>query len=133
MKTERMIDRISSARVIGRAFLSNKRLVFNKKSKDGSGKANIEDSRGDVVWGVLYEIDSSQLSQLDRIEGGYNRVSVNVIMDNDEDVIAEVYVSNRYTDNPIPFDWYKKLMLQGAIEHGLPSEYIEYLKGIHSR
>jgi len=54
-------------------------------------------------------------------------------MDNDEDVIAEVYVSNRYTDNPIPFDWYKKLMLQGAIEHGLPSEYIEYLKGIHSR
>jgi len=41
MKTERMIDRISSARVIGRAFLSNKRLVFNKKSKDGSGKAAV--------------------------------------------------------------------------------------------
>lgn len=31
-------------------------LCFNKKSRDGSGKANVEPRTGGEVWGVLYSI-----------------------------------------------------------------------------
>jgi len=49
MSTKWMQGRVSSAKPIGRAKLSDKRLVCNKKSEDGSGKANLVDAAGNVV------------------------------------------------------------------------------------
>ena len=132
MKTDRMIKRVPSARVVGKAFIANKKILCNKKSKDGSGKANIMDSPGDVVWGVLYEIDSEQLSNLDRIEGGYNRITIDVTLHNGKQVEAQTYHSDDLLNNSVPFDWYKNIIIQGACEHKLPQDYIDYLKGIPS-
>lgn len=128
MKTERMIDRIPSAKPLGRAYIKDKKLVCNKKSKDGSGKANIVNSYNDIVWGVLYEIDTSQLSSLDRFESGYDQISLKVMMEDGSVVKAQAYISERITSKPVPFDWYKEYILEGAREHGLPSDYVKILE-----
>lgn len=132
MKTDRMVKRVPSAKVVGKAFIANKKIQFNKKSKDGSGKANIMDSPGDVVWGVLYEVDSKQLSDFDRIEGGYNRINVGVTLHNGKQVEAQTYHSGELINTPVPFDWYKNMIIQGACEHKLPQDYIDCLKRIPS-
>jgi len=133
MKTNRLRKRVPSAKPIGRARLFNKRLVFNKKSEDGSGKANLEDSPEDVVWGVLYEIESSDLEKLDKAEGGYRRTTMRVKTNEDKLVAAEVYISTEVVLEVIPFDWYKELLVCGAQEHQLPENYIDFLKKIPSK
>ena len=54
-------------------------LVFNKRSQDGSGKANVEPHQNSHVWGVLYTIPDADLRTLDRGEGtGYHRIRIPV-------------------------------------------------------
>jgi cation transport regulator ChaC len=50
------------------ALLPAYRLVFNKRSQDGSGKANVEPHESSHVWGVLYTIPDADLETLDRGE-----------------------------------------------------------------
>jgi gamma-glutamylcyclotransferase (GGCT)/AIG2-like uncharacterized protein YtfP len=133
MNTERLQNRVSSTKPLGRAKLPNKSLVCNKKGKDGSGKANLTDAAEDTVWGVLYEIDSAELDQLDRYENGYVRISLDVMNDQDSLVKAYVYVSSKLTDDARPYDWYKELMIKGAREHQLPAFYIARLEQIESK
>ncbi len=135
MVTERLQapERAPSAKPMGRAKLPDKSLVCNKKSTDGSGKANLADTAGDTVWGVLYEIDSAELGQLDDCEGGYKRECLGVITEQDSLVRAWVYISSKLTDDPRPYDRYKELMISGACEHRLPSYYIELIKSIESK
>ena len=128
MSTERLRKRVPSAKPIGRAKLPDKRLTCNKKSKDGSGKANLTDNTGYIVWGVLYEIDEIELNKLDEVESGYIRMIMKVITDEDSQVEAHVYVSSEITDDARPYNWYKKLIIDGAREHQLPESYVKYLK-----
>jgi len=118
-------DRAPSAKPLGRAKVTGKRLVCNKKSKDGSGKANLEDAPGDTVWGVLHEINPAELDELDNAEKGYKRESFNVTTDQGSSVKVFVYVSSLLTDDPRPYDWYKELIIKGAREHDLPESYIK--------
>jgi len=135
MVTERLQapERAPSAKPMGRAKLPDKSLVCNKKSTDGSGKANLTDTAGDTVWGVLYEIDSAELDNLNRCECGYTRISLDVKTDQDSSVKAYVYISSELTDDARPYDSYKKLMIKGAREHHLPSFYITRLEQIDSK
>ncbi len=133
MKTERMVKRVPGAKVIGRVFAGNRKMVCNKKSKDGSGKANLVETPGSVTWGVLYEVEDENLERLDRIEGGYERVLLAVTADDDTRLIAQAYVSDQLTADPRPFRWYKELVLDGAREHNLPPGYIEDLEEIEPR
>jgi hypothetical protein len=57
-------------------------LRFHKRSKDGSAKADAfrTGSCGDVAWGVVYELPVSELRQLDKVEAGYKRVPIDIIM-----------------------------------------------------
>jgi gamma-glutamylcyclotransferase (GGCT)/AIG2-like uncharacterized protein YtfP len=90
---------------------------------------------GSVVYGVLYRIDSSELPRLDSAEGaegGYERRSVKVVF-GDEVVEAQTYISEEITEKPVAWDWDKDIILKGAMEHGLPGFYIEYLEGLPSK
>lgn len=78
MLDARLQARCPSARAIGAARLRGWTLRFDKRSKDGSGKATIEASTDPdaMVHGVLYEIEEHELDDLDRFEGhgkGYDR------------------------------------------------------------
>jgi gamma-glutamylcyclotransferase (GGCT)/AIG2-like uncharacterized protein YtfP len=128
LKFERMRARVSSARVLGRARLRNRRLSLDKRGLDGSGKANLREDERACVWGVLYAIDPADWEALDRYEDGYARVGVEAVTDEGEAVRAETYVAYRLTREPVAFDWYKRLVLEGAHEHGLPADYVAALE-----
>lgn len=78
------------------AKLEDYRLVFNKRSSDGSSSyANIQASKGDFVEGILYEIPLSSIQRLDSFEGApkhYAREQLMVKM-NGQEVLAEVYIA----------------------------------------
>lgn len=133
MLSERLCSRVLSAKAIGCARLEDWRLVFNKRSIDGSAKANLIESLGDTTWGVLYEIDAQDLERLDRVEGGYKRISVRARKSDGETVEAVTYVSAELTDEQIAYDWYKDTVITGAREHNLPQEYIAYLERLPSK
>ena len=133
MYTERLKSRAHSAVPIGRAKLPNKRLVFNKKGYDGSGRANLLDSSGETTWGVLYEIGSSDIPKLDKYELGYTRFNLCVINDGDLSVESFVYISSEATDGLSPSDSYMNFLTKGAYEHHLPEFYVKYLEQITSQ
>src|ERR1700676_3983636 len=64
----------------GRAgVLLKYRLVFNKKSQDGSGKASVVPHSSSKVWGVVYIIPGGDLKTLDAGEGqGYHRIKMKI-------------------------------------------------------
>lgn len=130
MSSARLRSRVPSARTVGRALLKDWMVVFNKRSKDGTGKANLVERRGAETWGVLYEIDVRDLDMLDRAEGGYQRVTVQVCKPDESVVEAVTYISENLTDDPTADGRYKKLLLSGAREHNLPPSYIAYLEGL---
>lgn len=131
--SSRLTKRIPSAKAIGRAILNDWRVVFNKKSKDGSGKANLLYRPGSITWGCLYQIKNDDLSALDKFEKGYARINVQVQTDNAEIIEAETYVSASIVSNPTAYDTYKKMVISGASEHNFPPEYIEYLQKLPSK
>ena len=129
MLSERLRSRITSLNIVSRASLKDRKMVFNKRSKDGSGKANLVESPRSMTWGVLYEINAQDLDKLDKIESGYERVAVRVRKPDGNEVEAVTYVSEDLTNDSRPYRWYKKLLLSGAREHNLPQDYIAYLEG----
>ncbi|MCZ2076306.1 MAG: gamma-glutamylcyclotransferase [Bryobacteraceae bacterium] len=113
------------------AVLIDYRLVFNKKSRDGSGKANIEPHRDSEVWGVLYTVPDADLATLDYGEGlGYHRKRLEVHPNDNRCLGVWAYVASRPSDDPLlrPYTWYKRFLVEGAKEHALPHEYISALE-----
>lgn len=133
MSSARLRSRVTSAELMGPAFLKDVRMLFNKCSKDGSGKANLVESPGDVTWGVLHEIDVQDLDKLDKVEGGYDRVTVQVWKSDGNVVKSVTYITTNLTDDPRAYEWYKEYILAGAKESNIPKDYIAYLEGLPSK
>ena len=119
------------------------RLRFWKKSKDRSGKCYIEytGSDEDVVYGVLFSIDEIDHGYLSREEGatsqnsGYKEEKVSVITD-DGEIDAFTYTINgedKIDKTRKPYSWYKEQVVQGAIENGLPEDYIKKIEAFESK
>jgi len=109
------------------------RLTFNKKStEDLSGKANVTAHEGSEVWGVLYTISSADKKTLDKGEGGYRPVKLQVRLEDNSTIEAWVYVARKPDDDPAlrPCTWYKRFLVEGATEHALPTTYIAILENI---
>lgn len=134
MLTSRLRERCPSGRVLGPAMLPGYALHWHKRSKDGSGKCDISKSADveSVVRGVLYEIPGHEKLGLDRAEGlgyGYEQVEIEVSR-NGQPVMALAYVATDVDPTLKPFDWYHAHVVDGAIEHGLPPEYIAGLRSV---
>ena len=135
----RINDRLGDCERLGVAYLTGYTLRFNKKSKkDGSGKCNVSHTgdSGDGVWGALDCLTEEQFKKLDRIEGrGYCRLPVKVTFGKRK-VEAEVYVAkSEYVSHDLrSTHCYKKVVLAGAQELGLPSDYIaNYIESVCSK
>jgi gamma-glutamylcyclotransferase (GGCT)/AIG2-like uncharacterized protein YtfP len=75
----------------------------------------------------LWEIDKKDIQQLDRCEGHpvfYKRKEVIVKDDNNKEYRAIVYLREPQKLNN-PSDEYRKTVIEGANDCGLPKEYIE--------
>ena len=122
-----------------RARLDDWEFGFTKKSDDGSGKANIIPKNGDIVWGLLIELDPKAVKEMDKSEGigskipHYTKETVRVITDDGVEHECKTYVANfhpdRFDEEGVPpSEEYLKHIVDGATIHNLPSEYIERIE-----
>ena len=117
---------------IGTGYIAGRRLTFDKLSLDGSGKCDAEETgkEKDRVYGVIFEISCSDRRALDRAEGrgeGYELETVEVITKQGT-ALAQIYIATRKERGLLPYHWYKALVVSGAVEHDLPSSYVEWLR-----
>lgn len=132
----RLQERVPSATVLGVVKAERRRLTFSKKSKDGSGKCSFFDSgdSSNVVYGVLYEINSSEKGALDKAEGknnGYIEQLVSFDLDGTHYAPFTYVADSAYIDGALkPYEWYKSFVIEGARCHSFPEEYISALEEI---
>lgn len=129
-----MLERVPGAAFGSVARLPMHTLRFQKRSRDGSGKADAHftGDGGDEVWGVIVEVPEDERKALDRAEGlgqGYDdrEVTVYDLNGTAHQVIAYIAEESAIDPSLRPYDWYKMLVVEGARAHGLPGEYIEEL------
>ena len=113
------------------------RLVLDKPGliPTGSAVANIIPDATAEVWGVLYQIDEGDLGHLDLTEGvligNYMRIEIAVVPSIvDPPLSAFTLVSDRRNPGARPSTRYMGLLIAGAEEHGLPADYVEFLRRI---
>jgi gamma-glutamylcyclotransferase len=119
---------------LGVACLDDHRLAFTRKSmKTWTGVADIVPAPGEMVWGVLYVIDDTDLTAIDRKEGhgwAYTRVVLPVRLAPDEsECTAVTYtVRSKAPMHVPPSRQYLNLMIAAARERGLPGPYIDRIE-----
>lgn len=137
MSVRRLRERVSSARPLGVGWLPAHRLMFRKKSQDNSGKCDIVPSDLCTVYGVLFEIESSQERDLDRHEGlnyGYLKRECHVHVDAARCMPTfTYYAAASHLDNELkPYTWYLTHVMTGAREASLPEAYINEVSSTKS-
>jgi gamma-glutamylcyclotransferase len=137
MLLERLRRRCPSAKTIGVSTLNGYTLEFSKPSKDGSGKATIvkSEATGARVVGVIFEVGTSELEELDHAEGygnGYERNSSLLVkkLTDGTPTITTSYFATKFDRCLKPYDWYWALVMAGATQQGLPRDWIAMLEAV---
>ena len=136
-----MAQRCPGARLIGPAQLANHRMCFPRRSPvRGCAVASVEPCKGGVIWGVVYELDDDDLGSLDAREGydpvnrsainRYCRVDVTVHRVGGEKVKAVAYVAVPEENSGRPSADYLKHIIDGAVAHSFPDDYVEGLRAV---
>lgn len=113
------------------AELKNYELVFNKKVRGGTASANIQQSSGKSVLGVLYRIPEISFKSLDRYEGApvhYRRIEVKVNAADGREISAQVFIATKVEKGLKPAGHYVQTILTGAEEHGFPGDYLDSIR-----
>lgn len=134
MLTQRLQRHVPSVSPCGAARLSGHAPRFHKQGVDGSAKCNVVPHRGEVTWGVLFDVPSDQAARLDRAQGvglGYRLYTVTV-QGPSERVSALTYRAQESAIDASlrPYRWYKRQVIAGAKQHQLPDAYIDQLRRV---
>ncbi len=130
MYRKRLFCRIGSADKWDNGTVSKKQLSFNKLGQDGSGKANLIDHEDEKAYGVIYQVNESDLIKLDKFEIGYERKTLEVQSDNNGYLTAITYLAKNRHDFIRPNKDYLDYIVWGAEENGLKQNYIDCIKSI---
>ena len=123
LKKDRLLSWINHIHSECVARLDGYAFHYDKKSYDGSAKANVS-RPGDTVLGVCYEIDLCDFLRLQEHEKGYSPIEVSTHDENGTAIIAKTFVSASITTSE-PSEEYVRMVVEGAREHGLPESYIK--------
>ncbi|MBS3744235.1 MAG: gamma-glutamylcyclotransferase [Wenzhouxiangellaceae bacterium] len=131
LMSARLKARTPSARPLGRAVLPRFELRWHKVGADSTGKCDVvfTDRPGDFVHGVAYMIRRAELKHLDRVEElgtGYYACNVPIRIGTRRQ-LARTYRAIPTDPDLKPLDWYKRFVVHGAREHGLPEQYVARL------
>ncbi|WP_447968658.1 gamma-glutamylcyclotransferase family protein [Nitrospira sp. M1] len=137
LSIRRLRHRLPSASVVCVASLPGHRLLFHKKSQDGSAKcdAMYTGDADDVVIGVVYEIETVEKPRLDIFEErgyGYEEKTVKVSTSQGQQIDAMTYYALDIDSTLDPYHWYKEHVLRGAREHQFPIAYLQWLERVPS-
>lgn len=126
-----------SAVNLGVAKLAGYKLYFHNKSKqDSSGKGNIVPvvDKQAAVYGVLYQIslaDKVALEKELKVGVANQEITVDVTPINplysSQKAITFVACRDNVHQDLVPYAWYKAMIIQGALSHNLPQDYINWL------
>jgi gamma-glutamylcyclotransferase len=108
--------------------------IQQKKPEGSFRESQSATTLGGQVWGALYVIPDADLRTLDSGEGGYSRTKLPVRTPDGDITRAWVYLASRPSNDPAlrPYTWYKRFLVEGALEHCLPPEYILQLERIEA-
>ena len=118
------------------------RLVLDKPPLVSIGQsfANIIRDTTAEVLGVLYEISEADLAHLDVTEGvplgNYQRIEIAVqpLSDGHDATLNAFTLTSDHRDPVLqPSSRYMGLLIDGALEHGLPAEYVAFLRTVPAR
>jgi len=130
---------ISCSRAIA-ARAAGWRVVFDKPPlvPIGESFANLIADPHAAAYGVAYEISATALESIDLSEGvligNYVRTTALVVpLDGGGPVEAFTLMSDRRDAALLPSTRYMALLIEGALEHGLPADYIEFLRAVPAR
>lgn len=135
MLTARIRERCPGAQAIGTALLEDHQLAWHKSSKNGSGKCDVVGRRrGAAVHGVVFRVPRAEKWDLDKAEGlgyGYDERVAEVILNGERSRVV-LYVATDTDGTLKSYTWYRALVVAGAREHGLPSDYITALETVEA-
>lgn len=138
MASHRLLQRLPNAKASCMAQLKKYRLSFRKNHAGESGKCDIEltENPADIVIGVIYQISDDDRLILDQYEGlglSYDSKQVEVTTDSEQTLSAFTYTALDIGTSIPPYHWYKEHVLRGAIEHGFPPKYIQFIEHFESK
>ena len=138
MASHRLLQRLPMARFSEIAHLKQHRLSFRKNDAGQSGKCDVKftGNSTDIVIGVIYKISDDDRLILDQYEGlglAYDSKQVEVTTESKETLYAFTYTALNIDSSMTPYHWYKEHVLRGAIEHGFPAEYIQFIEQFKSK
>ena len=99
---------------------------FNFKNTEGSASANIIVSESEDVFGAIYEIENKYKEGLLSTEPGYRIINVTIETETGN-VPALTFISDQDDENIYPSKDYLKSITEGAKEHKLPQEYLDFV------
>ncbi len=132
LNAQQIRERCPGSRLIDVGVLKNYKLGFTVFStKRRCGCADILESNGDEVWGLIYELTPEDLTQMDGHEGHptlYKRFTT--FVEDREGVTYEVETYAVVEKHPVhlkPSPHYFGLIASAAEIHEFPSSYREFL------
>ena len=131
MLPARLINRCTSARLIGTGIAPDFRVRFSKPGMDGSGKAMLVAEPGARLVGAIFEIDVAEQLVLDLHEGaGYRRDDGFMVecTASGGGLRTNTYLATACDGQLKPFDWYLAVVIAGAMHHGMDDTSIMELK-----
>lgn len=134
MSARQMGERCPGAESMGLAVAEGWQLRFDRPSRRWGGHvADIVETPGSATWGVLWRVTTAHLAALDGFEGvatgAYRRINLVVEQPDHGDLRAESYAVCEPGDPGHPSIAYLEVILEGAMEHQLPGEYVRQLRG----
>lgn len=122
------------------ARLPGYRLVLDKPPlfPIGESYANLIADASAEVLGVLYEVGEIELAHIDLTEavpvGNYRWIEVAVVplVAPQETWPARTLISEKSDPGLRPSRRYMACLIAGALEHGLPLDYVDFLRGIEA-
>jgi gamma-glutamylcyclotransferase len=114
LNRKQMLERCPDSKPEFIATLHNYQLVFVGWSRKWrGGVASIRPCRGEKVLGAIYQVSETDLKQLDKCEGGYNRLKVRVNDEDGELIDAITYIKTGQAEEAKPSSEYLSVIQQG--------------------
>lgn len=107
------------------------RLVFSKPAEDGTGRADLQNARGNVVEGVVYDVAESSLANLDVYQGvdrGHYRRQTVTVQTFKGELECVAYRAAKFRTGLKPSVAYLQSLIRGAEKHRLSPDYITFLR-----
>jgi len=138
MSPKRMLQSCPSATVKSIAKLEDHKLVFIGNKDEWAGACgNAVKSKGDLLWGVVWEVSESDMPALQETEKGGN-IDFNVPLckvvtpEGEELECLFFYRQSSEADIGLPSRQYVKVGIQGAIRNKLPQSYVDMLRSVET-